>query len=336
MKLKKSLAALALTAALLLTGCGQTEEKQEPAAVTIDGVTFTQAEYEGMYLYAKNMMDMQLSMYGIDAASFWGSPEKYNEQIALSAKQQLTLQAVLENGMKEAKLELDVEALDANLAQQEQQFGSAEELDEVLGKLHVSREQYRRMVSTDIMYQQLSEHIGESDAEAIRSFFDQEYLRCKHVLVADEEGDPEKEALAKEIAEKARNGADFDELVKEYGEDPGMASNPNGYTFTEGEMVEPFYEGAKALELNGISDPVQSGFGWHVIQRLPLGDEEFAASEAMVRDTYFGKQLSGWMENAEVTLTPEAEAVTFEALLPAEEEAPAEEAPAEDAPAEEK
>ena len=334
MKHLKSLAALGLTAALFLTGCGQTKE---PAAVTVDGVPFTQAEYEGMYLYAKNMMDMQLGMYGISAADFWGSSERYNEQIAESAKQQLTLQAILENKMKEYKLTLDETALDERLASQDEQMGSAEHMDDLLGQMHLTREMYRRMLSVDIMVPQIVGHLTEAEAEAVRALFDEEFYRCKHVLIADETDDPAKAALAKEVAEKAKSGADFDELVKEYGEDPGMAQSPAGYVFTEGEMVEPFFEGTKALEVGGVSDPVQSGFGWHIIQRLPLGDEEFEANKDKVGQAYFGKLLNDWVEAAEITLTPEAEAVTFEALLPQEEEAPEtapEDAPAEEAPAE--
>lgn len=330
MKHTKTLAALALTAALTLTGCGPATPAKD-AAVTIDGVAFTQADYEGAFLYSKKMMDMQLAMYGIAPEMIWSGEEgkaQYNQQIAESTKQQLTLLAVLENQMKEAGLKLDKAKLDELMAQQDTQFGSAEQLDELLGQMKLTRDQFRRMASVDVMAQQLRPHYVENDPDAVRKVFDESFLHCKHVLVNDEEGTPEKEALAKEIAEKARNGADFDELIAEYNEDPGMAANPDGYFFTEGEMVEPFYEGTKALEENGVSDPVRSDFGWHIILRLPMSDQDYEANKAHVQDVYFNQLLTDWMEAAEVTMSSEAEAVNFETLMPPAPEEPVQEDPA--------
>lgn len=334
MKHKKTLAALALTVALTLTGCGQS------AAVTIDGVDFTQADYEGVFLYSKSMMDIQLAMYGVSPEMLWSGEEgkeQYNQQISNSATQQLTLLAVFENQMKKAGLKLDEAKLDELMEQQDTQLGGAEQLDTLLEQMKLTRDQYRRMVSVDVMLEQLRAHYAEKDADAMRKVFDEEFLHCKHILVNDEEGTPEKEALAKEIAEKAKNGADFDELIAQYNEDPGMTSNPDGYIFTDGEMVQPFYDGTKALEMNGISDPVRSNFGWHIILRLPMSDEDYEANKAHVEDVYFNNLLTGWMEAAKVTMSPEAEAVTFETLMPPAPEEPVQDetAPENESPAEE-
>ena len=53
----------------------------------------------------------------------------------------------------------------------------------------------------------------------------------------DEDKLAEAEKKANEILERAKNGEDFDALIKEYNEDPGMESNQDGYFFTDGEMV---------------------------------------------------------------------------------------------------
>ena len=87
---------------------------------------------------------------------------------------------------------------------------------------------------------------------------------------------------AKEIAEKARGGADFDALIAEYNEDPGMTTNPDGYVFAEGTMVDEFYEGTKALAENAVSDPIKTSYGWHVILRLPLRDADYTANQTGV------------------------------------------------------
>ena len=72
---------------------------------------------------------------------------------------------------------------------------------------------------------------------------------------------------------QAKNGADFKALMMEHSEDPGKEQAPDGYVFTEGEMVTEFYEGTKALAENGISEVIPSSYGYHVIKRIPLNVE---------------------------------------------------------------
>ncbi|MEO1797818.1 MAG: peptidylprolyl isomerase, partial [Pseudomonadota bacterium] len=60
-------------------------------------------------------------------------------------------------------------------------------------------------------------------------------------------------------------GADFAELAMEFSTGP---SGPRGGElgwFGPGMMVAPFEEAVVALEPGGVSAPVQTQFGWHVI-----------------------------------------------------------------------
>ncbi|MGN1059865.1 MAG: peptidylprolyl isomerase, partial [Clostridia bacterium] len=87
----------------------------------------------------------------------------------------------------------------------------------------------------------------------------------------------EQKAKAAEVLEKAKAGADFDALVKEYGEDPGMESSPDGYTFTKGSMVAEFEDAAFALGVGEISDLVETTYGWHIIKKyeLPTAGDDY-------------------------------------------------------------
>jgi parvulin-like peptidyl-prolyl isomerase len=102
-------------------------------------------------------------------------------------------------------------------------------------------------------------------------------LHAKHILIkyTDEEAETHEEELAKatEVMEKAKAGEDFDELIAEYNEDPGMITNPDGYYFVEGEMVDEFYEGTLNLKENEISEPIATDYGYHVILRLPVEED---------------------------------------------------------------
>lgn len=123
--------------------------------------------------------------------------------------------------------------------------------------------------------------VEEVTDDEIKQYVKDNYLHAKHVLVSTkdsetgEEYDDEKlaevEAKANEILEKAKNGEDFDALVKEFGEDPGMESNPNGYYFGANEMVAEFENATRSIEPNEIT-MCKSNFGYHIIKRLPIDD----------------------------------------------------------------
>lgn len=97
-----------------------------------------------------------------------------------------------------------------------------------------------------------------------------EFISAKHILVdaADEESKPEALAKIKDIKAKLDSGEDFDKLMNEFSTDPGLQTQPNGYTFTKGQMVEPFEKASFALEVGKISDIVETDYGYHVIKRI--------------------------------------------------------------------
>lgn len=114
----------------------------------------------------------------------------------------------------------------------------------------------------------------------IEGIYNKEYVCAKHILVEDEK-------TANEVYKKAKAGDDFDALVKEYGTDPGMVDNLEGYTFKKGEMVEEFEASAFGLGLGEISKPVKTEFGYHIIKRenLPAITDEMASALANILAT---------------------------------------------------
>jgi len=85
-------------------------------------------------------------------------------------------------------------------------------------------------------------------------------------------------------------------------------------TFGTGQMVPPFEEAAFALKENEISQPVQSEFGWHVIQRLP---EDPAAKLERQREASFEPWLTALRDKA--TIVPAPTAAPTELPLPTPE-----------------
>ncbi len=86
-------------------------------------------------------------------------------------------------------------------------------------------------------------------------------VHARHILVADE-------ATAKKITADLKKGGDFVALSKEYSKDPGASAQGGDLGFfKKGDMVPEFAAAAFALKDGEITAaPVQTQFGWHVIQ----------------------------------------------------------------------
>lgn len=85
-------------------------------------------------------------------------------------------------------------------------------------------------------------------------------VRASHILVPSEEA-------ARDILQRLEQGEDFADLASSLSQDSGSAAKGGdlGY-FTRDRMVEPFADAAFALEPGGLSQPVRTDFGWHVIR----------------------------------------------------------------------
>ncbi|MBQ9374888.1 MAG: peptidylprolyl isomerase [Ruminococcus sp.] len=82
----------------------------------------------------------------------------------------------------------------------------------------------------------------------------------------------EAKKLAEAVLKKAKSGEDFAALVKKYGWDPGMVTNPDGYYINQNtSFVQEFKDAAFSLKENEISDLVENAsYGWFIIKRLPV------------------------------------------------------------------
>ena len=96
----------------------------------------------------------------------------------------------------------------------------------------------------------------ETATESIQSL---EEFNASHILV-----ESEKEAL--DILNSLKAGSDFSKLAQEKSTGP---SGPNGGQlgwFGPGQMVPEFEAAVLVLEIGGISQPVKTQFGWHLVK----------------------------------------------------------------------
>lgn len=106
---------------------------------------------------------------------------------------------------------------------------------------------------------------------------DQDRISASHVLVSfkgSRRSKPditrtkqEAKQRADEVRAKALKGEDFKALAKEYSDDSSAGKGGDLGSFGRTSMVKPFADAAFALKPGGVSDVVETEFGFHVIQR---------------------------------------------------------------------
>jgi peptidyl-prolyl cis-trans isomerase D len=101
-----------------------------------------------------------------------------------------------------------------------------------------------------------------------QQFSTPEQVRASHILLkTDGKNEADVKKLADEIAAKAKGGADFAALAKQYSEDESNKAKGGDLDFFgRGQMVPEFDTAAFSLEPGQISDPVKTSFGYHVIK----------------------------------------------------------------------
>lgn len=103
----------------------------------------------------------------------------------------------------------------------------------------------------------------------------------------------------------AKEGEDFDELIRRYSED-----NKSTYSFGKGEMDEAFETAAFNLGKDEISDIVETEFGYHIIKCLnTFNKEETDANKIKIVDQRraeaFGQEYDAYVETLTRNLNEE-------------------------------
>jgi len=103
--------------------------------------------------------------------------------------------------------------------------------------------------------------------------------RARHILIKVNELVSETEAKRKLVALKERldNGADFAELARLHSNDLSAAKGGDLGWLYQGDTVPDFEKAMDRLKINQISEPVQSPFGFHLIQALERRTEDATA-----------------------------------------------------------
>ena len=97
-------------------------------------------------------------------------------------------------------------------------------------------------------------------------------IKLRHILLPLKPGEKSINTtlvLLDSLRDEVYAGADFSELAKLYSQDPGSKNRGGDLGFTRrGSLVSEFEEIAFTLDIGEISKPVETAFGYHIIQPL--------------------------------------------------------------------
>lgn len=116
-----------------------------------------------------------------------------------------------------------------------------------------------------------------------------EQSHARHILV-------ETEDEAKAVIDRLKAGEDFADLAAELSTDTGSGANGGDLGFVpRGRFVDPIDEAVFSLPIGQISEPIQTQFGWHVVEVLEREERELSPL-----DYQQSKQLAfaNWLESA--------------------------------------
>lgn len=176
---------------------------------------------------------------------------------------------------------------------------NAEKISESEG-FKARKDYYHRRALRDTYFdKKVFESVSEADVK--KTYDDaskEEEAHVQHILVKEEK-------LAKEISTKLKAGGDFKKLAEEHSIDPGSKKKGGDLGFIVKKQVVPsFAKAAFELKKGGISEPVKSQFGYHIIRQVekrkrPL--PPFDTVKARIKEVLWQKKAQELIENLRKT-----------------------------------
>jgi parvulin-like peptidyl-prolyl isomerase len=245
-------------------------------ALRVNGETVSYQRFQGFYVEYRNSKGVQVGARG---DQFELLTQLRKEAMDLMIEQVLVRQAAEQEG-----IEADAEEVDKSVEELRSVFKTELSWVSRLEGEGYTEESYREhvasMVASKIYLDRIRADAADvSDTELERYYHENEYrltfpeqVRVRHILLTWKPLGTQDDRAAirrqmEPILERARNGEDFAALAAELSEDYATKS-AGGDTglFYRGQMAPEFEDAAFALEPGEISDPVETGYGVHILK----------------------------------------------------------------------
>jgi peptidyl-prolyl cis-trans isomerase C len=218
--------------------------------------------------------------------------------------------------VSDAEVDKEIQTIKQQVGEQARSSGQdvsdQEAFDQALEQNQISEEELRQDVRENLPVQQVQERVSgdaEPSQEEVQAFYDenkaaqftQPAQRCmRHILF-----NKDQQQKAEEVKTQLQDGGDFAELAKENSQDPGSAENGGDLgCLGKGETVPPFEEAAFAADQGEIVGPVETEFGYHLIEVTDIREEQTQPLEdvegqitAQLAATQQEEEFTRWIED---------------------------------------
>jgi len=214
--------------------------------------------------------------------------EQYKQQLRKDILDKLIVEHLLDEKVKERKITVTDEEVDAEIAKTLSQQGLNEtDFAALLDAYGKSLQEHKEWLRHGLGYQKLfdMEFAGKivvADADVkdyyyahIDEFTHPEQVRASHILISPGAAEPNSDpntakaaarAKAEALLKQVNEGADFAELAKANSGCPSKAKGGDLGFFPRGGMVKPFEDAAFGLKVGQVSDIVETQYGYHIIK----------------------------------------------------------------------
>ncbi|MFA6948457.1 MAG: peptidylprolyl isomerase [Eubacteriales bacterium] len=290
----------------LLFSCGKQEvagtgSNDTRTVMTIDGKDVTYDEFRYFYLNFKRDMD------GGDA-DYWTEHPEAEDELMETVILTLTSNYAVYHIADELGIALDDTEASGVADEMEytvKSYGGDEQYRAALDEYFMTGDVYKSIVELNMLEAKVRPEVTDefagiviSDDATVEADIRENFIRVKHILIMNDDGDDiaANRALADELHERAASGEDFETLIRDYSEDADMDVD-SGYYFTRGEFLESFEDAAYALEIGELSSVVESVNGYHIIKRYEQDDAYIDANFSELRDIYKTRCFNEYRDN---------------------------------------
>lgn len=225
---------------------------------------------------------------------------------------------LMESQVKELNLEVSEQEIDMSMEDVKKQNNiSSEQFEQLLGQEGYTMSSYRAFMRKHLSRMKLVNlkvrskmKIAEEDLKAEYAKWSHDEanefeVHARHLLVqVPAKATPEQVEAARKKAhdlmvEAKTPGVDFVELAKKKSEGPSAADGGDLGFFKRGVMVAEFERSAFTLPVGGISEPIRTKFGWHVLkveERRALAAPPYEEVKDQLRERMLRGQLEKFTE----------------------------------------
>lgn len=262
---------LALGLAVFALGCGSDDGGSDAvptnSVAVVGDQSIPKSEFDDLITYAKRSYDAQKRPF-----PKVGTPEYV--QLRDQAMNFLIQRTQFEVKADELDIDVSDEAVDKRIDQyiKERHQGDKKKFDAELKSQGLSPEQARDIISANLVQEAIFNKVTKDvkvNDEQVKAYYDKnkaqygtpETRAVRHVLVKEK-------ALADDLYAQLKAGGNWNAIAKKHSQDPASKNQGGKMTATKGQLVPEFEQTAFTIGDNGISKPVKTQYGWHVIQAL--------------------------------------------------------------------